>query len=729
MAVNHLSVFFPAYNEEKNILSTVTKAVEVLKKLNLKDFEVIVVDDGSKDNTAQVVYELSKKDKRIRLIAHQTNKGYGHALKTGFSQARFEWVAFSDSDGQFDFSDITKLLEESDSADFVLGYRIKRADPFLRKLFTFGWKTIAGVLFGLKVIDYSCGFKLIKKQAFESCLPLESEEKVTQIELLVKAMKKGYHFAEVGVNHYSRKFGNPTGANIKVVLKSLLDILKLWWNLEDKKPLFLTLLAILLLAAFLRFYRLNEYMTFLGDEGRDMLIMKKILVELDLPLIGPSTSVGNIYLGPLYYYMMAIPSFLFWMNPTASAGMNALIGVLTVYLIYYLAKIWFGRISALTVAFLYAISPIAIIYSRSSWNPNPAPLFTLLGILGFFNAHTTRNFKWLILTGVSFAAAAQMHYLALILIPIAGVIWATEALNRKSSKKSFWLGTILGIISYLALMTPLVVFDLKHNFLNFRAMKELFVVSDAIKAESAVNFGKFFDLVTQKLVNRYIVAGNETLTFVLLFMILVPIIWMFVKALKQKSLDWPNFILGVWLIVGLIGLTFYQKSIYDHYLGFISPAAYLLVASFISMYLVKFKNANKLVKSVPLIVLIIMLALVNFQKSPLKDVPNNQLKRTQEIAKYIIKQSENRPFNFALLAERNYDSAYQFYLWIYGHRPKQVPFDITDQLFVVCEDSVCDPVYSPKYEIAGYGWSKVDEVKEVSGVKVYKLSPNPSGKP
>lgn len=728
MNIKKLSVFFPAYNEEENIKDAVEKALATLEQLGLEDFEILVVNDGSKDKTAEIVRQLEKENRHIRLIDHDRNRGYGQALKTGFKEAKFDWVAFSDSDGQFNFSEITRFLEKTDQADFVLGFRIKRADPFIRKVYTFGWKMIARVLFGLKVKDYSCGFKLIKKRSFESCLPLNSEEKVTQIELLVKAMKKGYRFAEVGVNHYPRRFGNPTGANIKVVLKSLLDITRLWWQLTDQKILLFSLLAILLLGAFLRFYRLDEYMTFLGDEGRDMLIMKKILVEGDLPLIGPPTSVGNIYLGPLYYYMMAIPSAIFWMNPVASAGMNALIGVLTVLLIYYLAKIWFGKTAALIASFLYAISPVAIIYSRSSWNPNPAPFFTLLGMLGIFKAHSTRNFRYLILTGLSFAAAVQMHYLALILIPIAGIIWLVETFYIKAPKRHFWTGTILGVSAFSLMMSPLVVFDFKHNFLNYRAMKELFTGSGAIQAESAANLGKFYDLLMNKLINRYMSAGNEVLGFILLIIILTPIIYMIIKFIKSKVLDYPNFILGVWLMVGLIGLTLYQKDVYDHYLGFISPALYLLFASFLTIYFGGFKKV-KLLKIVPPAVLFLALAFVNLQQNPLKNPPNNQLYRTQQIANYVIGQTGEEPFNFALIAQRNYDSAYQFYLWIYGHKPKQVPFDKTDQLFVVCEDLVCDPLYNPKYEIAAYGWAKIEKMEEVNGVKVYKLVPNPSGKP
>ncbi len=231
MSVDRLSVFFPAYNEEQNIALTVEQALKVLKTLGLKNYEVIIVDDGSRDDTGKIADELAVEYPEVKVV-HQKNRGYGGALKTGFENSKYEWVAFADSDGQFDFTDITKFLNEADRGDLIVGYRIKRADSTLRKITTFGWKTIARILMGLNVRDYSCGFKLIKKEVYEAVLPLVGEEKVTQIEMLVKAKRLGFKFVEVGVPHYPRKFGIQTGANLKVVLKSISDLFKLWWKIR-----------------------------------------------------------------------------------------------------------------------------------------------------------------------------------------------------------------------------------------------------------------------------------------------------------------------------------------------------------------------------------------------------------------------------------------------------------------------------------------------------------------
>lgn len=230
--IDSLSVFFPAFNEEENIEKTVKKTLEVMKNLQLKKYEIIVVNDGSSDKTADRVAEIASKDNHVRLVNHDKNRGYGGALKTGFEEAKYDWVAFADSDGQFDFNEIKQFLDKTDRTDLILGFRINRADSYIRKVTTFGWKIIARLLMGLNVKDYSCGFKLIKKEVYKAVLPLKGEEKVTQIEMLVKAKRLGFRFIEVGVRHYPRRFGKQTGANIKVVARSIIDLLKLWWKIR-----------------------------------------------------------------------------------------------------------------------------------------------------------------------------------------------------------------------------------------------------------------------------------------------------------------------------------------------------------------------------------------------------------------------------------------------------------------------------------------------------------------
>lgn len=483
------------------------------------------------------------------------------------------------------------------------------------------------------------------------------------------------------------------------------------WIKKNRLEFFL-IVAILLAALFLRIYRLPEYMTFLGDEGRDALMIKRILVDGDIPLLGPPTSVGNIYLGPLYYYLMAIPMAIFWLNPVAAAAQVAIIGVLTVGLIYYLSRQWFGKWAAFTSAVLYAISPVNIIYSRSSWNPNPAPFFALLAILGIYKVNKTGNFLWLILTGIALAFVVQMHYLALILLPVFGLLWIYQILKR-DQKKYVLLGTVGAIIAFLFLMSPLVIFDLKYDYLNYKSITTFFSNRETTVNLNPLNtLGRVVPIYNHNLVGRYITQESSWLTPLASILIILPVILALLKKIKVR---WPYLTLGLWLAVGVSGLALYKQNVYDHYLGFLNPVPYLLLGALTALAV---KNiGGRLILGL----IIGAVVLLNLQNSPLKNPPNNQLKRTQEVAKYVIEQAEGKPFNFALIAKSNYDAAYQFYLDMYGFKPKKVPFEVTDQLIVVCEDPVCDPVVNPKQEISHFGMTKVEKESEFMGVKVYKL--------
>lgn len=496
--------------------------------------------------------------------------------------------------------------------------------------------------------------------------------------------------------------------------------------IKDNKFELVVLLTILIVAAVLRLYRIDGFMTFLGDEGRDALIIKKLLTTGDIPLIGPPTSVGNMYLGPLYYYMMAVPMAIFWLNPLAAAVQVALIGVASVGLIYYLARSWFGRLAAVIASVLYALSPINIIYSRSSWNPNPAPFFALLLILSLYKAHQTGNFLWLILTGTALAFSVQMHYLALILMPIALVLWLVEFFRKRKLEKTFkhfWLGTILGILLFLLLMSPLLIFDLKHNFMNYRAMMTFFTNRETTVNLNVLNTLNRYPLIYgDNLVDHYITGSNQTLKNLTAILMFVPFLVGVYLYRKGKGLRWSIIALYTWLFIGVTGLVLYKQTVYDHYLGFVNPAPFLILGGLVIGSSL-FKGISKKIYLAGIVGLIGFLTAAEIARTPLNISPNNQLVRTQNIAKFIIEKADDKPFNFALISEHNYDAAYQFYLDVYKHKPRQLPFETTDQIFVVCEDKVCKPVGHPKYEIAAFGWTQIETEDEVEGVKVFKLVP------
>lgn len=228
----NISAFFPAYNEEANLEAMVLRTVETLRKL-AKQWEVVIVDDGSRDRTPEIAARLVKQYPGVRHVRHEKNRGYGGAVKTGLQEAKLDWIFFTDGDGQFDVAELERLLPATENADIVVGYRLDRKDPLFRKLNAFGWGTLVRTLFGLhgKVRDIDCAFKLFKRRLVDESR-FKAEGAMISTELLVRAKKLGFRFKEVGVHHYPRKAGTPTGADPKVILRAFRELFKLYGQLR-----------------------------------------------------------------------------------------------------------------------------------------------------------------------------------------------------------------------------------------------------------------------------------------------------------------------------------------------------------------------------------------------------------------------------------------------------------------------------------------------------------------
>jgi len=225
-----LSVFFPAYNDSGTIASMVIRAVRAAAELT-PDFEIIVVDDGSADSTADIADELARTYPQVRAVHHPTNRDYGAALQTGFRSATKELIFYTDGDAQYDPSELSALWASMTAdVDLVNGYKISRADPMHRILIGRLYHYIVSILFGLKLRDVDCDFRLMRRTIFER-INLEKTSGIICVEMMKKIQDAGFRIAEVPVHHYHRAFGRSQFFNVRRLFRTGRDLLLLWYAL------------------------------------------------------------------------------------------------------------------------------------------------------------------------------------------------------------------------------------------------------------------------------------------------------------------------------------------------------------------------------------------------------------------------------------------------------------------------------------------------------------------
>jgi glycosyltransferase involved in cell wall biosynthesis len=225
-----LSVAFPAHNEAENIVEVLTDAVKVLEGIE-PDYEIVVVDDGSKDGTGRLVSEFSEAHPRVRLVTHPVNQGYGAAVWSGLTSSTGDKRFFTDADGQFRLDELRLLLAQMPAADFVAGYRNPRRDKLIRLVYGWGWTHLINLVFGHAAQDVDCAFKLMRSEIVESC-PVQSRGAMFSAELLIRARRAGFAFREVPITHLPRTKGTASGAHPRVILRAFRELLRVWMDLR-----------------------------------------------------------------------------------------------------------------------------------------------------------------------------------------------------------------------------------------------------------------------------------------------------------------------------------------------------------------------------------------------------------------------------------------------------------------------------------------------------------------
>lgn len=486
----------------------------------------------------------------------------------------------------------------------------------------------------------------------------------------------------------------------------------------------LVLIFIVAVAVFFRFWAIKNYVVFLGDEGRDMIILRRIFTEGDLPFIGPTASVGGFYLGPVYYWMTAPFLLLFNFDPVGPSYFVAFIGVLTVFLLYKFLKEAVGFWPAALTSLLYAIAPLIVRYSRSSWNPNPLPFFSLLFFYFIYLGIKFKKNLYFIVAGAAIGIAIQLHYLALVL-PLLSIFIITITTNYKKWPMIFSLQALGGFITF----SPLLIFEATHDFPNFKTILEFVTRGSTVGYHDVepswliINIGN--------ILLEYISGLKGTIFTRIYFWILTAgAVVLTLKRKENPKLTTPLIIALIWFFGGLAGVRLYQGSINDYYFGFMFPAPFFLFGLILGkLWEGIWRKATALsLTAIP----IFFFFLNGFYIHP----PNNLIKQTSDIADIIIEKANNKPFNFALISEGNSDHAYRYFLEIKDHKPLLLEENVTQQLIILCEAKKCEPLGHPLWEIAAFGRGEItDEWNlEKYGFRIFRLkhwpgAPSLEGKP
>jgi len=470
---------------------------------------------------------------------------------------------------------------------------------------------------------------------------------------------------------------------------------------------YLVLVGTLLVGVFLRFYKLTGFVTFLGDQGRDAIIIKRILTLEHLPAVGAPTSIGQVYLGPFYYYFIAPWLLLFKLQPIGLAFGVAFISSLYLLINYLIVKELFGKKIALISTIFISFSSIMIDFSRFSWNPNLLPLFILLTI--YFVTKSLKEKKWyyFALSGAFLSFSIQLHYLALFLIPPISLIMGYFLINNFKNIKKIIFNFSLLIFNFILFSSPLIIFDLRHNFLNSKLFLALFKSSGS---SLLTKFNSLFDSFYY--LNLYSFNIDLSKFFVYLLLLFLFII-LFTLMKKASNLRTFLFI----FLLAVLGMSLYSGPRHPHYFVVLYPFYYIIISHFLA-----FPEKSRWEKYLT-IIFVIGFIFLNFQKYTfLRNPPNNQIALAKNVAKKIYDNVKSKKYTVTALPEKYSDSTYRYFLEVWGKRAiEKDSLNKADELFVVCEKK-CDIIIgNPMWDIAYFAPNKIVGNWKVDGVMIYKL--------
>ena len=485
-----------------------------------------------------------------------------------------------------------------------------------------------------------------------------------------------------------------------------------------------------LIASFLRLYNVTESTMFLGDQGRDALIVSRVFTDRDLVFIGPVTSVGNMYLGPFYYYFMLPFLLLSYPSPVGPSVAVAVAGIAFVFLLYYWGRSIIGERAAAIASFLAAVSVVLVDHSRFSWNPNIVPVVSLGLFVSVYHAWKGKSWYW-VGAAVAVSILVQLHYVTLLAVAAAGLIWLVDAFRQYSAQRlQKFLGVSVVALVVVALsFAPLVLFDIKHDGLNRKALQTLFVSEKAFSTAdaetlSSSRFMTQLEAQAEHVLFSMYTGIEQRANPALGMLVAIWAVW-FITTVRTHPKRAGVIILIFSTALSIVGISFYQRTVYDHYILFTSPIVLLLLGFILAQLWRKTGGAA-------LVVVILLLAFLCNQ--PLytfvqRGTPFTTLQATAEQIHQKIQPGQSYAIVLLTPSKDLYGMNFRYFLSLdHDKQPVSPEFSASaDKLFIIDEEkNLAEPEKQPIYELVTYPGKTVTEKFEVpNGPTVYILEKPP----
>ncbi len=472
-----ISAVMPAFNEQENIEKAIDKINTYLKN-KFRDFEIIVVNDGSTDGTGKILNDLARKNLRLKVLNNKHNLGYGAAVWKGLRKARGELVFFTDSDMQFDIRELGRFLKKIKSCDLVIGFRKKRSEGAARAFNAWGWRLVCRLLLGIRFKDIDCAFKLIKREYLRK-IKIVSTGAAFSAELLYKLQRKGARICQLPVKHFKRKSGNPTGAKLPVIYKGLNEIYSFYLsqkNLVKNRSIYIYIGAIIVLF-------ITRFVFF--SNSADFFDSNQYIWRTASTSTLEAISHGHPPFHPLYLFFSNLSYKYLVKDVVLAATLPAIIlGSLSIVWVFLIVKKLFSNRIAWLVSLLYAFNPFIFISQITILIDPVMHSFFFLSLYLFLQSIEDKGSKYYLKTigsGLALGLAVFTHTQIAFWMPAYFSVFliANKNYSREKILKLFLSAVIIlaGVIVFILLYLKLLIYSNSVGYVNM----EVFSWRDALE--------------------------------------------------------------------------------------------------------------------------------------------------------------------------------------------------------------------------------------------------------